>query len=55
MKTQIIKCNSTINHLISGRGVRRVLNLHRDKKVVGENRGEMGRSPVTADRMVTLQ
>ena len=55
VKAQIIKCNSTINHLVSGRSVRRVLNLHRERKIVGENRGEMGISLVTTGRMATLQ
>ena len=33
-----------------------MLNLHRDKKIVGENRGKMGGSIiVTTGRMATLQ
>ena len=33
----------------------RVLNLHRDKKLQGVNRGEMGRSFVTTGRMVMMR
>ena len=35
-----------------------MLNLHRDKKIVGENRGKMGRSIIVTtgiNRMATLQ
>ena len=32
-----------------------MLNLQRDKKIVGENREEMGRSLLSTDRMATLQ
>ena len=32
-----------------------MLNLHRDKKLEGVNRGEMGKSFVTTGRMVTMR
>ena len=35
--------------LYKGVQIIRVLNLHRDKKIVGENLGEMGRSIMTQD------
>ena len=31
-----------------------MLHLHREKKIVGENRGEIGRALVTAGRMIIL-